>query len=108
MKSSLQKFIGNDKLKFDELNTILIEVESMLKSLTNLSEKYYDVAITLHHVMYGRNILNDNNSKQDLVTNVTVKEVQNGIKNAETALQNFQNSFYAEYKTTLRERSLYN
>lgn len=107
MKSSLQKVIGNDKLKFDELNTILIEVESMLKSLTNLSEKYYDVAITLHHVMYGRNILNDN-SKQDLVTNVTVKEVQNGIKNAETALQNFQNSFYAEYKTTLRERSLYN
>ena len=37
-------------------------------------------------MMYGRSILNINHSKQDLVTDVAVKYVQNHVKYPETVL----------------------
>ena len=85
IKPSLRKVLGNAKLKLDELNTIFIEVESILNSrpLTYLPEKNYDVVITPYH-MYGRSILNINHSKQDLVADVTVKDAQNCVKYTET------------------------
>lgn len=86
IKPSLRKVLGNAKLKLDEINTIFIEVENILNSrpLTYLPEKNYDVVITPYHMMYGRSILNINHSKQDLVTNVTVKGAQNRVKYTET------------------------
>ena len=54
--------------------------------------------------MYGRNILNNNHSKKDLVIDVKVKDIQNRVKYIETVLQHFWNRFYAEYTTALRER----
>lgn len=88
IKPLLQKVVGNAKLKLDGLKTIFIEVENILNSrpLTYLSEKNYDVVITPYHMMYGRSILNINHSKQDLVTDVAVKYVQNHVKYPETVL----------------------
>ena len=110
IKSSLRKVIGNAKLKFDELNTLLIEVESMLNSrpLTYLSEENYDVAITPYHMMFGRNILNNCYVNKDLNVDITKKDVNNRVKYMEVVLQHFWNRFYVEYTTALRERTLYN
>ena len=110
IKSSLRKVIGNAKLKFDELNTILIEVESMLNSrpLTYLSGENYGVAITPYHMMFGRNILNNSYINKDLKLDVTKQDVHNRVKYMEVVLQQFWNRFYAEYTTALRERTLYN
>ena len=85
-----------------------MEIESMPNSrpLTYLSEENYDLVITPYH-MYGRNILNLNQSKLDLVIVVTVKDVQNCAKYIRTVLQPFWNCFYAEYTTALCERNSY-
>lgn len=85
-----------------------MEIESMpnSRSLTYLSEENYDLVITPYQ-MYGRNILNLNQSKLDLVIVVTVKDVQNCAKYIRTVLQPFWNCFYAEYTTALCERNSY-
>lgn len=84
-----------------------MEIESMPNSrpLTYLSEENYDLVITPY--MYGRNILNLNQSKLDLVIVVIVKDVQNCAKYIRTVLQPFWNCFYAEYTTALCERNSY-
>ena len=103
IKFLLRKVVGNAKLKFDELNTILTKVASILNSrpLTYLSKENYDVAMTPYHMMYGRNILYNNHSKQDLVTDVTAEDVQNRLKYIKTVLQHFWNLLHAEYTTAL-------
>ena len=52
------------KLSYDVLTTLLVEIEETLNSrpMTYLSNEHNDQAITLSHLLYGRNI-----SKQNLM-----------------------------------------
>ena len=58
LKSALRKIVGSAKLNFEELHTILVQIENMMNTrpLTYLSGKNCDKHITPSHLMYGRNI----------------------------------------------------
>ena len=65
IKNCLKKVIGKAKLNFEELNTVIVEIEKCVNSrpLTYLSEEHEDTVLTPNHLIYGRNI-NRNESVQ--------------------------------------------
>ena len=56
LKSALLKIVGSAKLNFEELHTVLVQIENMMNTrpLTYLSEENCDEHITPSHLMYGR------------------------------------------------------
>ena len=58
LKSALRKILGSAKLNFEELLTVLVQIENMMdaRPLTYLSEENCDEHITPSHLMYGRNV----------------------------------------------------
>ena len=55
----MKKVAGKAFLNYDELITLLIEIEQTLntRSLTYLSDNNEDDAITPSHLLYGQNII---------------------------------------------------
>ena len=69
LKPALQKIVGSAKLKFEELHTLLLQIENMMntRSLTYLSKENCGEHITPSHLMYGRitnrrNFVDDNDT----------------------------------------------
>ena len=60
VKNTLRKVLGNTRLTFEELTTILIEVESVIKSrpLTYISDDDTVEALTPYHLLFEHNINN--------------------------------------------------
>ena len=58
-KRCLRKTLRNAKLNYDELHTVLVEVEGTLNSrpLTHVSSDDPEEPLTPSHMMYGRRIL---------------------------------------------------
>ena len=59
VKSCLKKTLGRSKLSFDELTTILVEVEAVLNSrpLTYLHSNDVEEPVTPSHSIIGRRLL---------------------------------------------------
>ena len=59
VKSCLRKTLGRSKLSFDELTTILVEVEAVLNSrpLTYLHSNDFEEPVTPSHSIIGRRLL---------------------------------------------------
>ena len=57
-KNCLKKVVGKAKLNFEELNTVIAEIEKCVNSrpLTYLSEEHEGTIITPNHLVYGRSI----------------------------------------------------
>ena len=70
-KRCLRKMIGKSRLSYDELNTMLIEVESIINSrpISYLSTSDIDEPLTPSHLMIGRCLL-------DLPDNLFRKEMK--------------------------------
>ena len=58
LKSTLRKIVGSAKLNFEELHTVLVQIENMMNTspLTRLSNDNCNKHITPSHLTYGRNI----------------------------------------------------
>ena len=111
LKSALRKIVGTAKLNYEELYTVLVQVENMMNTrpLTYLSEENYDEHITPSHLMYGRNInkrsiFDENND----IINLDKKLVRTRVKHVTAVTNHFWNRFYKEYLTSLREKHYYN
>ena len=54
----MKNVVGKAKLNFEELNTVIIEIEKCVNSrpLTYLSEEHEDTVITPNNLIYGRDI----------------------------------------------------
>ena len=101
--------VRNAKLNFDELNTILSEIQSMMNArpLTYLSEDTME-AITPYHLLHGWNTaskLGNNLLRQEDTTEVDILTKRE--KYVCLLLEKFWSRFYHEYTVALRERILY-
>ena len=110
LKSALQKIVGSAKLNFEELHTVLVQIENMMNTrpLTYLSEENCDEHITPSHLMYGRNInrrniVNDN----DNVITLDKTLIKTRLKHVTAVSNHFWNRFYKEYLLSLREKHHY-
>ena len=97
MKRCLKKTIGKAKLTYDELLTVLIEVEAIINSrpLSYVSSKDLDEPLTPSHMLCGHHILSlpdgtvatENNTDEDF--QVTSQELYTRIRNLNRILDQF-------------------
>ena len=104
----MKKVAGKAFLNYDELITLLIEIEQTLntRSLTYLSDNNEDDAITPSHLLYGQNITRGN-----FIYFVTEYcEQDNALlskyKRFKMILSHFKKRFFEEYILALRETSV--
>ena len=105
-KRCIKKVVGKALLNYDELTTLLAEIEQTLNSrpMTYLSDEHNHEAITPSHLLYGRN-----KSKRNImhIDYSTVENTQQHYKRVKFIINHFKNRFYEEYILALRERHQY-
>ena len=108
VKDSLHKVVKNARLNYDELITVLIEIEAMINSrpLTYLSEEDNTEAITPFHLLHGRNTVAAREINL-ILRNVSTGDLTNRVKYIWLLLNHFWKRFYNEYTVALRERMMY-
>ena len=91
------------KLSYEEVETILIQIEGVLNArpLCYVDDSDLTEPLTPAHLMFGRNI-----SKRNTSTTADTKEVSPGtrVKHVTKLQEIFWKRFTAEYLTSLRER----
>ena len=107
VKQSLQKTLRNAKLDYDELHTILVEVEGTLNSrpLTFVSSDDVEEPLTPFHLIYGRGILSlpdfTQNTEASLSQAVSSDDMPRR-RYLQLLLEHFWKRWSREYVTELR------
>ena len=96
--------IGTAKLNFDELRTVLCEVENASNSrpLTHMSPDNHEEALTPYHLLYGRNI-NACYIDSGLLSYPSAEKLSSKVTHLKTVIEHFMKRFQMEYITNLRE-----
>jgi len=111
VKRCLRKTIGRAKLTYDELSTVLTEVEAIVNSrpLSYLSSEDLDEPLTPHHLLTGRRLLSLPNvtglvdrTDEDFVVNSD--ELNARVKRLTSVLEDYWIRWREEYLLNLRER----
>ena len=105
MKRCLRKVLGNARLTYDELLTVLTEVEATLNSrpLTyDYDNPYEGEVLTPAHLLYGRRLLSlpEKPREEDDETETSYRR---RYKYINETLQHFWKRWQREYLTNLRE-----
>ena len=103
VKRTLRKVLGNACLRFEELETILIETEGMLNNrpLTYLYEEATEDVLTPNHLIFGHRL----GTLPDAEVDSADEDTDEGkrMKYIRTRQQHLWNRWEKEYLTNLRE-----
>ena len=107
VKSSLKKILPKSLLTFEELYTVITEIESVMNScpLTYLSEEEYQESLIPNNLIYGRDIVNDRCSSE--IQEIKDAEQLHGVrKHCLLVFNHFKRRFYNE-NLPLYRRDIY-
>ena len=108
-KRCLRKVVGRARLYYDELSTVLIEIEAVIncRPLTYVSAEDLDEPLTPSHFLYGRRIQNlpDGLSEEhgDEEFTVTQSCLSKRLKHLNATLNQFWKCWRGEYLLELRD-----
>ena len=108
-KRCLRKAIGKARMDYDELATVLVEVEATLNSrpISYLSSEDLEEPLTPSHLLMGRRLCSlpspVNISDEDPEFGVTASNLTRRMVYLNTVLQNFWKRWKTEYLIGLRE-----
>ena len=108
VKRPLKKILGRSTLTFDELRTILVEIEGVVNSrpITYVydDEDSISYPLTPSDLIYGRRITSTPNaSHQEIIS--TCHSLTRRLRHHKNILAQFTNQWRREYLTSLRERN---
>ena len=103
LKNCLKKVVGKAKLNFEELNTVISEIEKCVNSrpLTYLSEEHEDTIITTNHLIYGRDI-DRNKSVQHDFHELSGNDMRKRQAYCQVIFKHFAKRFVKQYLLTFR------
>ena len=108
MKRCLKKAVGRASLSFEEMRTVIIEIEATLNNrpITNLydDEQGISYPLTPSSLIYGRTIATKPNDKQFEVSS-TYQALTRRQKYHRRILKGFTDQWRKEYLQSLREQS---
>ena len=104
-KRCLIKVIGKQRLNYEELNTVLIEIEAVVNNrpLTYIDEHDFDQILTPSHLFCGRRLLDKPVENHALRFVTTREEAVLCIKKIDTIIEHFWKRWQKEYLVQLRE-----
>ena len=106
VKRSLRKVVGRAVLRFDEINTLLIEIESIINSrpLTYVFDDSEGISypLTPAHLLYGRRLVTSPSATHFEIIS-TNKSLTRRAKNQRYLLNQFVNRWKKDYLLNLRE-----
>ena len=109
-KRCLRKAVDKRRLTFEELNTVLIEIEAVLNSrpLTYTYENDVETPVTPSHLFYGDRVLDTEDhvelmSDNEEIEHLTRKQIVKQAKDKENVIEHFWKRWYKEYLINLRE-----
>ena len=106
VKRTLRKILLKSKITYEELLTIIIEIEGVINSRPLCyiySDSSTEEVLTPSHLMVGRRLLSRNTSLDQAEFNSTEKYLSKRVKYLNTLINHFQRRFQKEYLTELRE-----
>ena len=100
VKRCLKKVLGNAKLSYEELESVLIETEGVLNSrpLTYVYEELSEDPLTPSHLVTGRRLLD-----KPIVSTESLRTMARRERYLQTLLTHFKNRWRTEYLTGIRE-----
>ena len=104
-KSCIEKVKGKALLTFEELQTVITEIENALNArpLTYVDEDPDSNIITLHYLIYGRNI-NEKCFETNQVPNISSTDTQNLAAHMKLVLEHYFKRSEKEYTLALQEQ----
>ena len=107
IKRPLKKVLGRSTLNFDELNTVLVEIESVINSrpvtYVYVDEDANSYPLTPSDLIYRRRISTNPNASHQEIMN-TYQSLTQRLRHHKNLLQQLTNKWRKEYLTSLRER----
>ena len=112
VKESLRKVLGTARLTYEEVETLLLEIEMTINSrpLTYLCDDPVE-ALTPSHLVIGRRLLSKFDHLQNYEYdefNETSDNMNKKLRYLKTLLDRYGRKFQSEYLNELREKHLYN
>ena len=111
VKSALKKTLGKTLLTYEELETVLCEIEESINSrpLIYMSEDDVEESITPFHLMFGRNISNrSNNFKNPVASEIeNVSYCIKRVKYVGRIINQCWKRFNQSYLNELRQHNMY-
>ena len=107
IKNTLKKEVGVSSLDYEQLNSVLVEIENVLNSrpLTYMNDENLIESLTLDHLIYGRNIATNKVSLLKMATDG--ESLHSNCKKINIILKHFAKRFTNEYISLLCERYTY-
>ena len=105
VKRCLRKILFRARVTYDEMATVLTEVENILNNrpLTcTFNEMSEEEMLTPNHLLYGRRLVGVNENTDHVTTDINVRH-----EYLETLITHFWNRWYKEYLSELREKHVY-
>ena len=106
VKRCLKKAIGLRKISFEELNTILIEVEAVVNNrpLVYVEENDQDEILTPSHLFCGRRTMDRaTNTSPEIKMDLLRDDVISRTKHINASIDHFWKRWSKEYLVELRE-----
>ncbi|XP_065061287.1 uncharacterized protein LOC135688384 [Rhopilema esculentum] len=105
VKRCLRKIVGNARLNYEELETILIEIESVVNSrpLTYVSGDFAGEPLTPSSLVIGRRLIDTPNVETYAEYDSSKTKLTHRQSHLKSLLKHFWNRWSSEYLLTLRE-----
>ena len=112
VKTSLHKVIGKSRLSYEDLETVLIQIESIVNSrpLTFITTEEVCEPLTPSHLIYGKRLISAINNEyiDDTTFDISSEQCSNRVKYIQKLFDHYWSRFRKEYLQELSEQQRYN
>ena len=112
VKTSLHKVIGKSRLSYEDLETVLIQIESIVNSrpLTFITTEEVCEPLTPSHLIYGERLISAINNEyiDDTTFDISSEQCSNRVKYIQKLFDHYWSRFRKEYLQELSEQQRYN